>query len=92
MQDLNDQVTGGLLSADDFNEIPTEIQNVITDTGQTLSGGDLDQLGKGIAQYVGNGDYYADSGSINAYVLTSIGDNQPTTSYVDGMKTHTVVI
>jgi hypothetical protein len=48
MKDLNDYVTGNDLEASDFNEIPSEIQQAITDSGQTLSSGDLGQLSKAI--------------------------------------------
>lgn len=48
MKDLNDYVNGNTLQPADFNEIPSEIQNAITNSGQTLSSGDLTQLGKAI--------------------------------------------
>ena len=86
MQDLNDKVTGGNLTADEWNQVPSEIQNVIENTGQSLSGVDLNQLGKGIADYVANGDFYTDSGVADAYVLTSIGIKQSPTAYTDGMR------
>jgi hypothetical protein len=86
MQDLNDKVTGNSLTAAEWNQVPSEIQNVIEDTGQTLAGGDLNQLGKGIAQYAGNGDFYTDSGAADAYVLSVIGSKQASTAYVDGMR------
>lgn len=86
MQDLNDKVTGNSLSAAEWNEVPSEIQNVIENTGQTLSGADLNQLGKGIAQYAINGDFYTDSGAANAYVLSTIGSKQEAAFYADGDK------
>jgi len=48
MKDLNDYVNGNTLQPSDFNEIPSEIQNAIENSGQTLSSGDLTQLGKAI--------------------------------------------
>lgn len=85
MQDLNDKVTGNSLTAIEFNEPMSELQNVIEDTGQTLSSGDLNQLGKGIAQYASNGMFYTESGAADAYVLTTIDSKQASASYVDGM-------
>lgn len=85
MQDLNDKVTGNSLTAPEWNEVPSEIQNVIEDTGQTLSSGDLNQLGKGVAMYAANGVFYTDSGAANAYVLTAIGGKQTPPAYADGM-------
>lgn len=84
MQDLNDKITGSVLTAAEFVEIPSEIQNVIENLGQTLTSGDLNQLGKAIAGYVANGDFYTDSGIANAYVLTKIGLKQTAPAYTDG--------
>lgn len=86
MKDLNDFVTGNTLTAADFVIPMSEVQNVVEGTGQTLSAGDLDQLGKGIANYVANGDFYTDSGAAGAYVLTEIGSKQAPTAYTDGMR------
>lgn len=86
MQDLNDKVSGGTLSADEWNQVPSEIQNVIESLGIALSGADLHQLGKAIAGYVANGDFYTDSGASNAYVLSPIGSKKSPTSYADGMR------
>ncbi len=86
MQDLNDKVTGGTLTATEWNEVPSEIQNVIEGLGITLSSGDLNQLGKAIAGYVANGIFYTDSGAANAYVLTTIGSKQTATAYTDGLE------
>ena len=84
MQDLNDKVTGGTLTATEWNEVPSEIQNVIEALGITLSSGDLNQLGKAIAGYVANATFYTDSGAADAYVLTTIGSKQSLTAYTDG--------
>jgi len=84
MQDLNDKVLGGLLTAPEWNEVPSEIQNVIEALGLTLTSGDLNQLGKAIAGYVTNGTFYTDSGIANAYVLTKIGSKQTAPAYTDG--------
>lgn len=85
METLNNKITGGTLTASEWNQVPSELQNVITQTGQSLTNTDLNQLGKGIAQYAANGDFYTDSGAINAYVLTQIGTKQASTSYDNGM-------
>lgn len=86
MQDLNDKITGNNLSAAEWNEVPSEIQNVIEGLGIALSGADLNQLGKSIAGYVANGTFYTDSGAADAYVLTKIGIKQSPTAYTDGMQ------
>lgn len=76
MQDLNDKVTGGTLSAAEWNEVPSEIQNVIEALGQVLATGDLNQLGKSIAGYAGAGHWYAEAGLADAYVVNPIGGKQ----------------
>lgn len=80
MEDLNDKSNGDSVSATQWNGTRSEVQNVIEDFGIALSGADLDQLGKAIANYVAAGDFYTDTGAADAYVLTKIGDKQqPTT-------------
>lgn len=86
MQDLNDKITGNTLTAAEWNEVPSELQNVIEALGITLSGADLNQLGKAIAGYVANGNYYTDGGAADAYVLSTIGSKQSPTAYTDGMS------
>lgn len=85
MEDLNDKITGNDLTAVEWNQLPSEIQNVIEGLGQTLSNADLNQLGKGIAGYVANGNHYTDSGAADAYIMTQIGSKQASTAYTDGM-------
>lgn len=86
MEDLNDKLTGENLPATEWNQVPSEIQNVIEKTGQSLSSGDVDQLGKGVAAYAAGGEYYIDSGAADAYVLGVVGSKQSPPVYFDGMK------
>lgn len=76
MRDLNDKVTGGTLTAAEWNDVPSELQNIIEDMGITLSAADLDQVGKAIAGYVGSADFYSETGAADAYVATKIGAKQ----------------
>lgn len=71
MQDLNDKVTGNSLTATEWNEVPSEIQNVIEAMGIILSSGDLSQLLKAISQIAKTGSFGTDSGTANTYVVTS---------------------
>lgn len=84
MQDLTGKITGSTLTAAEWNQLPQEVQNVITALGITLGSGDLNQLGKAIAGYVANGAFYTDSGIANVYVLTPVGGKQAVTDYTDG--------
>lgn len=86
MEDLNDKITGETLEAQEFVQPMSEIQNVIEQLGQALTSSDLNQLGKGIAGYVANSNFYTDSGIADAYVLSKIGLKQTATSYTDGFK------
>lgn len=86
MQDLNDKITGDTLLASEWNEVPSEIQNVIENLGQTLTSADLNQLGKGIAGYVANGNFYIDSGIADAYILSVVGSKQSSPFLTDGFK------
>lgn len=72
--------------ADEMNGVFNELQNIITGSGQTLSAGDNNQIGKAVAIYAAGGDYYIDSGSANTYVLTPISSKQAPPAYFDGMR------
>jgi hypothetical protein len=76
VQDINDKITGGSLTAIEWNEVPSELQNVIESMGLTLSSGDLNQLGKAIADYAAAGAFYSETGIADAYVATVIGAKQ----------------
>lgn len=85
MQDLNDKMTGNSLTAAEWNEMPTELQNIIEAFGIVLSGADLDQVGKGIANYVGTGNAYSVGGTADVITLTTIGSKQAPTAYLNGL-------
>ncbi len=87
MQNIPTKVDGvSTLPAAEFNQIPAELETAITDTGQTLSGGILDQVSKAMATYAGGGDFYTDSGVADAYVLTVVGSKKAPTAYFNGMS------
>lgn len=78
------KITGNSLLATEFNQLPDEIENVISDTGQTPTAGDLNQLGKGIAIYTAYGDFYNVSGTANAITLGVSGSNQGIIQHITG--------
>lgn len=86
MQSLTGKITGDSLTAVEWNQLPQEVQNVITGLGITLSSGDTNQLGKAVAGYVANGDFYIDSGAADAYVLGKVGAKQVAPAYADGFS------
>ncbi len=65
--------TGDELLATEFNQIPDEIEQVISDSGQAPSAADVEQLAKGIYRLASESSWYTDSGAADAYVLTSAG-------------------
>lgn len=89
MQDLNDKITTDQLTAVEWNELPSEVQNVIEAFGIVLTSADLNQLGKAIANYVGAGDFYSETGVADVYVATKIGVKQGPTvlaAITDGLS------
>lgn len=84
MQSLTGKNTGDSLTAVEWNQLPAEVQNVINGLGIALSPGDLNQLGKAIAGYAANGNYYTDSGAADAYVLSVVGAKQRAPAYSNG--------
>lgn len=74
------------LSADDFNEIPREIENAIESAGITLSSGDLSQLAKALATYAAVGDFYNDVGTSTAYQLDAVSPHKAPPAYYLGMR------
>jgi len=74
------------LPAPEWNQAALELENAITSIGQSLSNGDLEQVVKAISDYSAIGDFYTDSGTSTAYVLTTIGSRNSPPSYVNGMR------
>jgi len=58
MQSMNSKITGNTLTAAEWNQPMTELQNCITKAGLALSAGNLNQLGIAIARAAGGGSYF----------------------------------
>lgn len=86
MQNQPTKVNGDSVSADEFNQPNDELESIITSSGQTLSGADLTQAAKAIANYVGSVNYYLDTGAANAYVVNVTGTFKAPTIYNNGME------
>jgi hypothetical protein len=91
MKKLNDKTTGGSapqsqLSSGNWNNIITELVNLLEATGISLDESDPNQLGKAIANYVASAKTFDDSGSANNYILEASGNFQNPTSYKEGME------
>lgn len=86
MQNQPTKVNGDSVSGDEFNQPNDELENIITSSGQTLSGADLAQAAKSIADYVGGVNYYLETGAADAYVLSVTGTFKTPTAYREGME------
>ena len=97
MQDLNDKITdagataAGRLSSDEWNELPSEVQNVIESAGQTLTSADLQQLVKGIAKYCTVGDFFTGAGVVNAYTASVVAPMIAPPALVVGLKIRAII-
>lgn len=67
--DIVSKINGNTCSATEFNQIPTELEALQTSSGQTSSDAILNQVSIGTARYAAN-NFYIDSGTVNAYILT----------------------
>lgn len=86
MVQITTKSTGQTVSAAEFNQLPDELENVVTAGSGTPASGTLDQVAKAITDISSNADYYTDSGAADAYVLTSISPNESPQFYRNGMR------
>lgn len=85
MENIETKFDGvSVLPAAQFNSYINELKNIITSANQSLTGADVTQIAKSIANYVANGNYFTDSGVANAYVLTVVGARLAPTLYTNG--------
>lgn len=87
---LPDSITATRFGGGEFNSIATELENAVTTSDQTLAPADgtgevTDQLAMALAIYgAGGAFYHADTGAVNAYVLTPISPKKGPPAYFDG--------
>ena len=86
MDAINTKVTGNTLLASEWNQPMSEILNIFEAYGITPSNVDLNQLGKALSNKATTGDFFTDSGVVNAYVLSSLTTNQNPTGLTAGMR------
>ena len=90
MRDISTKITGDTLTADEFNDVPTEIENAILACGIALSSSDLYQLSKAISHYVAIGSFYSSTGT-NNYTLSLVGSKDSPDSYYNGMIVRCII-
>lgn len=86
MEDLTGKITNSNLTAAEWNQLPQEVQNVITSWAALAGDGDLNQLGKAAAAYAAASQFYTGThGSGTAYIATPLSGIQAPPVYNTGM-------
>jgi len=72
MSDFNtSKIDGNTVGSIEWNQL-ADVDNLVISSGQTPSTSNLEQLGIGSARYSSGGQFFTDSGTANAYVLTPV--------------------
>ncbi len=71
--------------AEYLNSVKFEVNNAITNSGQTPAVGTLNQSSIAMAIYAAGGDFYTESGAADAYVLSTVGTKDAPNAYFNGM-------
>jgi len=82
---ITSKVDGNTVDASEWNQL-ADLDNAVISSGQTPSTGNLNQTGIAMAINAAGADFYSDSGTANAYVLTAIGTLRSPHAYFDGMR------
>ena len=78
------------VNAADMNGFKFENNNLIGSTGEALDPNDHDQTSQAVSAYAAGGAFYSDSGSVNAYGLSTVGSKFPPKAYFTGMSANFV--
>lgn len=72
MSDFNtSKIDGNTVGSIEWNQL-ADVDNLVISSGQTPSTSNLEQLGIGSARYSSGGQFFTDSGTANAYVLSPV--------------------
>ena len=72
MSDFNtSKIDGNTIAAIEWNQV-ADLDNLVINSGQTPSSSNLDQLAIASSRYSSGGQFFTDSGTANAYVLTPV--------------------
>lgn len=72
MSDFNtSKIDGNTVGASEWNQL-ADVDNFVISSGQTPATSNLEQLGIGSARYSSGGQFFTDSGTANAYVLSPV--------------------
>jgi len=84
--DIANKNPGDSHFSSELNQSTTELENIITKSGQSTSSITLDQISKGVSIYTAGADFYTDSGAADAYVLNAILSFNSPVVYFTGMR------
>lgn len=76
---------GSALTSAEFNQIPDELENVISKAGLTPTKSSLTQVSQSISQMVGDASFYATSGTANDIILSAISPRLAPAKLTNGM-------
>ena len=86
MTKFADKVDTNTVDAVEYNQIVRPIRDMITSGGQSIVDAQNNQVGKSVANYSAGSNFFTDSGSGTAYVLSKVASfNQPTV-YTTGFQ------
>ena len=72
MSDFNtSKIDGNTVGSGEWNQL-SDVDNLVINSGQTPSTSNLDQLSIASARYSSGGQFFTDSGTANAYVLSPV--------------------
>lgn len=86
MENIPTKNPGDQYTSTEFNSSNNELKNFIGDASIALDSGQSDQMAKSAVNYVGVGDYFVDSGLVDAYVLSAISPRPAPTDLLDGIR------
>jgi hypothetical protein len=84
--DITSKSTGDTLSAQEFNQIPNELEHLISVSGLAPSDLDLTQVAKAVTQMVSDGDFYTTGGTPDAIILSPVAPRIAPSSLENGFK------
>lgn len=86
MKDLTGKIAYDRIPADDWNQLPAELQNFIISNGLSLSGLDIQQAVKSLAAYSGRSDHYTGGGTADVQTCTPHDTLFAPLAYNTGMR------
>jgi len=86
MAKYDDKVTGNSVDATEYNQVVRPLKNMITSGGQSVVDGQNNQVGKSVANYAAGSNFFTDSGSGTAYVLSKVSTFNEPTVYTTGFQ------